>query len=115
MTLDPGGESPIELDRLSHFERAPGDRLTASLPSTPLAASSFTRHAARTGEDPARSDGEDFQRSWLSAGLQETHGSGAHATYWGRSRKKAVRELPRDAEVIALYKKLADGGPLPPR
>jgi hypothetical protein len=29
--------------------------------------------------------------------------------------KKAVRELPRDAEVIALYKKLADGGPLPPR
>jgi hypothetical protein len=26
-----------------------------------------------------------------------------------------VRELPRDAEVIALYKKLADGGPLPPR
>jgi hypothetical protein len=29
--------------------------------------------------------------------------------------EKAVRELPRDPEVIALYKQLADGGPLPPR
>ena len=33
----------------------------------------------------------------------------------GEEVEKAVRELPRDAEVIALYKKLADGGPLPPR
>jgi hypothetical protein len=29
--------------------------------------------------------------------------------------EKAIKELPRDPEVIALYKKLADGGPLPPR
>jgi hypothetical protein len=33
----------------------------------------------------------------------------------GEEVEKAVRELPRDAEVIALYKKLADGGPLPSR
>ncbi|HEX2226432.1 MAG TPA: hypothetical protein VHM64_04780 [Candidatus Binatia bacterium] len=29
--------------------------------------------------------------------------------------QKAIRELPRDREVISLYKKLADAGPLPPR
>jgi tripartite-type tricarboxylate transporter receptor subunit TctC len=33
----------------------------------------------------------------------------------GEEVQKAVRELPRDAEVIALYKKLADAGPLPSR
>jgi len=33
----------------------------------------------------------------------------------GEEVEKAVRELPRDTEVIALYKKLADAGPLPPR
>jgi tripartite-type tricarboxylate transporter receptor subunit TctC len=33
----------------------------------------------------------------------------------GEEVEKAVRELPRDAEVIALYKKLAEAGPLPPR
>ena len=33
----------------------------------------------------------------------------------GEEVEKAVRELPRDPEVIALYKQLADGGPLPPR
>lgn len=32
----------------------------------------------------------------------------------GRSAK-AIRELPRAPEVIALYKKLADAGSLPPR
>jgi len=33
----------------------------------------------------------------------------------GQEVEKAVRELPRDSEVIALYKKLSDAGPLPPR
>ena len=33
----------------------------------------------------------------------------------GEEVEKAVKELPRDAEVIALYKKLAEAGPLPPR
>ncbi|MGH7854296.1 MAG: hypothetical protein ACREP3_12695, partial [Candidatus Binatia bacterium] len=33
----------------------------------------------------------------------------------GEEVEKAVKELPRDAEVIALYKQLAEAGPLPPR
>jgi tripartite-type tricarboxylate transporter receptor subunit TctC len=33
----------------------------------------------------------------------------------GEEVERAVRELPRDPEVISLYKKLADSGPLPPR
>jgi tripartite-type tricarboxylate transporter receptor subunit TctC len=33
----------------------------------------------------------------------------------GEEVEKAVRELPRDPEVIALYKKLAEACPLPPR
>jgi hypothetical protein len=33
----------------------------------------------------------------------------------GEELQKAVRELPRDPEVVALYKKFADAGPLPPR
>jgi hypothetical protein len=33
----------------------------------------------------------------------------------GEEVEKAVRELPRDPEVIAFYKKLADAGALPPR
>lgn len=33
----------------------------------------------------------------------------------GENVERAVRELPREAEVIALYKKLAESGPLPPR
>ena len=33
----------------------------------------------------------------------------------GEDLQTAVRDLPRDAEVIALYKKFADAGPLPPR
>jgi hypothetical protein len=27
----------------------------------------------------------------------------------------AIRELPRDPELVALYKKMAETGPLPPR
>lgn len=33
----------------------------------------------------------------------------------GEEVEKAVKELPRDREVIALYKQLADAGTLPPR
>ena len=33
----------------------------------------------------------------------------------GEDVERAVKELPREAEVIALYKKLAESGPLPPR
>lgn len=33
----------------------------------------------------------------------------------GEEVETAVRELPRDPEIVALYKKLADHGPIPPR
>jgi tripartite-type tricarboxylate transporter receptor subunit TctC len=28
---------------------------------------------------------------------------------------RAIRELPRDREIVELFKKIAGGGPLPPR
>jgi hypothetical protein len=31
------------------------------------------------------------------------------------AQEKAIRDLPRDSEIIDLYKKLAGAGPLPPR
>jgi hypothetical protein len=31
------------------------------------------------------------------------------------ANEKAIRELPRDAETVELYKKFASAGPLPPR
>jgi tripartite-type tricarboxylate transporter receptor subunit TctC len=33
----------------------------------------------------------------------------------GEELERAIKELPRDAEVVALYKKIAGGDPLPPR
>ncbi|MGH7835248.1 MAG: Bug family tripartite tricarboxylate transporter substrate binding protein [Candidatus Binatia bacterium] len=33
----------------------------------------------------------------------------------GEEVETAIRELPRDAETVALYKKMADHGPIPPR
>jgi hypothetical protein len=33
----------------------------------------------------------------------------------GEEVEKAIRDLPREPEVIALYKKLAEAGPLPAR
>jgi tripartite-type tricarboxylate transporter receptor subunit TctC len=33
----------------------------------------------------------------------------------GEEMETAIRELPRDAEIVALYKKIAEQGPLPPR
>jgi len=31
------------------------------------------------------------------------------------AHEKAVRDLPRDREIVELFKKIAGGGPLPPR
>ena len=31
------------------------------------------------------------------------------------AHEKAIRDLPRDAETVALFKKFAGSGPLPPR
>jgi hypothetical protein len=33
----------------------------------------------------------------------------------GEELEQAIKELPRDKEVVELYKKLAGGGSLPPR
>jgi hypothetical protein len=33
----------------------------------------------------------------------------------GEELETAIRELPRDPEIVGLYKKLADHGPIPPR
>jgi tripartite-type tricarboxylate transporter receptor subunit TctC len=33
----------------------------------------------------------------------------------GEEMETAIRELPRDPEIVGLYKKMADHGPLPPR
>jgi hypothetical protein len=33
----------------------------------------------------------------------------------GEEVETSIRELPRDPEVIGLYKKMAEHGPLPPR
>jgi hypothetical protein len=33
----------------------------------------------------------------------------------GEELETAIKELPRDKEVVELYKKLAGGGPLPAR
>jgi hypothetical protein len=33
----------------------------------------------------------------------------------GEELQSAIKTLPRDAEIVALYKKLAEDGPLPPR
>ena len=68
----------------------------------------------RTGRNPARGDGEDFQGSRFPAGFQKTYGPCA-IPLTGEEVEKAVKELPRDREVIALYKQLADAGTLPPR
>jgi len=75
---------------------------------------SIYRRDLTEGSESSRSDGKDFQGSGLPAGLHETDGAGTDAAN-REEVQKAVRELPRDPEVIALYKKLADAGPLPPR
>jgi hypothetical protein len=33
----------------------------------------------------------------------------------GEQVETAIRELPRDPEIVSLYKRMADQGPLPPR
>jgi hypothetical protein len=42
--------------------------------------------------------------------------TGADATPLpGDEQTKAIKEIPRDREVIELFKKIAGGDPLPPR
>ncbi len=73
-------------------------------PGTPPELVRILREAmAKTFKDPAFQ--QDFKKLM-----------GREATpLTGEEVEKAVKELPRDSEVIALYKKLADAGALPPR
>lgn len=73
-------------------------------PGTPPELVKILRDAmAKTFKDPA------FQQEFKKLMGREP------SPLTGEEVEKAVRELPRDAEVIALYKKLADSGALPPR
>jgi len=73
-------------------------------PGTPPELVKILREAmARTFKDPGFQ--QDFKKLM---GREPT-------PLTGEEVEKAIRDLPRDPEVIALYKKLADAGPLPPR
>lgn len=73
-------------------------------PGTPPELVKILREAmAKTFKDPG------FQQEFTKLmGREPTPLSGEEV-------ERAIKELPRDPEVIALYKKLADSGPLPPR
>jgi tripartite-type tricarboxylate transporter receptor subunit TctC len=73
-------------------------------PGTPPELVKILREAmARTFKDPGFQ--QDFKKLM---GREPT-------PLTGEEVEKAIRDLPRDPEVIGLYKKLADAGPLPPR
>ena len=73
-------------------------------PNTPPEIVKILREAmAKTFKDPGFR--EDFKKLM---GREPT-------PLTGEEVEKAIRELPRDPEVIALYKTLAEAGPLPPR
>jgi tripartite-type tricarboxylate transporter receptor subunit TctC len=73
-------------------------------PGTPPELVKILREAmARTFKDPGFQ--QDFKKLM---GREPT-------PLTGEEVEKAIRDLPRDPEVIALYKKLAEAGPLPAR
>ena len=73
-------------------------------PGTPPELVKILREAmARTFKDPGFQ--QDFKKLM---GREPT-------PLTGEEVEKAIRDLPRDPEVIALYKKLAEADPLPPR
>jgi tripartite-type tricarboxylate transporter receptor subunit TctC len=73
-------------------------------PGTPPELVKILREAmARTFKDPG------FQQEFKKLMGREP------TPLTGEEVEKAIRDLPRDPEVIALYKKLAEAGPLPAR
>jgi hypothetical protein len=73
-------------------------------PGTPPELVKILREAmAQTLKDPA------FQQEFKKLMGREP------SPLTGEDVQRVVRELPRDAEAIALYKQYAEGGPLPPR
>ena len=53
-------------------------------------------------------------RSGVCSRIQKTHGQRADASH-REEVEISIRQLPRDPEVVGLYKKMAEHGPLPPR
>jgi len=73
-------------------------------PGTPAEHVKTVREAmARSFKDPAFA--EEFQKLM----------GGQPSPLTGEEVEASIRELPRDPETIALYKKMAEAGPLPPR
>ena len=68
----------------------------------------------RTGTDSTRSHAKDSHRSGIQQGVSQTHRRRSDAANAGGPRE-AVREMPRDPDVVELFNKLAGPEPLPPR
>ncbi|MDP9129241.1 MAG: hypothetical protein M3N35_02560, partial [Candidatus Binatota bacterium] len=74
------------------------------VPGTPAELVKILRDAmARTFKDP------EFQQEFKKLMGREP------SPLTGEEVQKVVKELPRDAETVALYKIYAEGGALPPR
>ena len=61
---------------------------------------------------------EAFARSFKDPGFTAEFKKlmgGEPSPLTGEEVEASMRELPRDAETISLYKKMAEHGPLPPR
>ena len=71
-------------------------------------------HAERTGQDLTGSHGENIQRSGFPQRLQKLVGE-EPTPLLGEEMERAIKELPRDPEIIDLFKKLNAAGALPAR
>jgi hypothetical protein len=61
---------------------------------------------------------ESFNRAFKDPGFHEEFKklmAGEPSPLTGEEVEASIRELPRDPEIIGLYKKMAEHGPLPPR
>jgi hypothetical protein len=73
-------------------------------PGTPAEAANHWREAMRkTFRDPA------FLKEFKRLSADDA------SPLMPEEQEKAIREIPRDSEVIALFNKIAGGDPLPPR
>lgn len=70
-------------------------------------------NAEGQGHDPTGRDAQGFQRRRISPKYKLT-GEDPEPVM-PEETEKAIREMPRDAEVIDLLKKLSSEGPLPAR
>ena len=87
------------------------DRAVSRLSLSPLALHRAAGNAQRSRGHLARRHGEGFQGSRVSQRIQKTHDHTIQRRSPGRTMETAIRELPRDPETVALYKKMAEHGP----